>query len=80
MTMETLKPAGDDDESQLLSALTESVKKLSQPLVEIYHLRCSGMSYEEMSHVLDIPLGTVKSRMFEMVGQLREEIELWNAR
>ena len=68
------------DESKLLGALTSAVKNLSQPLFEIYRLRSSGMSYEEMAHILDIPLGTVKSRMFEMVGQLREEVELWNVR
>lgn len=40
----------------------------------MFRLRSSGMSYEELATVLGLPLGTVKSRMHEMVTRLREEI------
>jgi DNA-directed RNA polymerase specialized sigma24 family protein len=33
------------------------------------------MSYEQMAEVLEIPIGTVKSRMHEMVSRLREEVQ-----
>ena len=38
-----------------------------------------GLSYEEMAEVVQAPLGTVKSRMHEMVGRLREEMKPWTA-
>lgn len=33
-----------------------------------------GLSYEEIARVLDIPQGTVKSRMYHAVRRLREEL------
>jgi DNA-directed RNA polymerase specialized sigma24 family protein len=50
------------------------VAKLPVELGEIYSLRTQGMSYAEMAEVLGIPLGTVKSRMHQLVKQLREEM------
>jgi len=43
-------------------------------LGEVYRLRATGMSYDEVAEVLSIPVGTVKSRMSEMVKRLREEM------
>lgn len=65
---------------QLLRALDGAVARLPSPLSEIYHLRSSGLSYEEMATVLGIPLGTLKSRMSHMVDVLREELKPWTAR
>jgi RNA polymerase sigma factor (sigma-70 family) len=64
---------------QLLRALDGAVARLPSPLSEIYHLRSSGLSYEEMAMVLGIPLGTLKSRMSHMVDVLREELKPWTA-
>jgi RNA polymerase sigma-70 factor (ECF subfamily) len=61
------------------AALELAVAKLPLALAELFRLRSSGMSYEEMSSVLELPLGTVKSRMHEMVRCLREEMETWTA-
>ena len=55
-------------------ALGEAVSRLPVPLSEVYHLRASGLSYEEMAQVLEVPVGTVKSRMHDMVKRLREEV------
>ena len=33
------------------------------------------MSYEELAQVLEVPLGTIKSRMHEMVRRLQEEMQ-----
>jgi DNA-directed RNA polymerase specialized sigma24 family protein len=33
------------------------------------------LPYKEVSAILDIPVGTVKSRMFQAVRVLREELE-----
>jgi len=62
------------------AALQRAVAKLPEALAQLYDLRTSGLSYDEIAHVLDVPLGTVKSRMHEMVGRLREEIAPWTAR
>ena len=61
-------------------ALDRAVGTLPTTLSEVFHLRASGLSYEEMAAVLEIPLGTVKSRMHEMVSQLRKDLRPWTAR
>lgn len=74
-------PRADDDVAQveLLRALDSAVARLPGPLSDLYHLRTSGLSYEEMAMVLSIPLGTLKSRMNQMVNVLREELKPWTA-
>lgn len=56
------------------AALEKAVARLPTPLAEVYHLRAGGMSYEELAEVLAIPVGTVKSRIHQMVSLLREEM------
>ena len=53
--------------------------RLPKSLGEVYRLRASGLSYEEMAEVLAVPLGTVKSRMHQMVAELRKEMQAWTA-
>lgn len=65
-------------------ALLTAVAELPAPLAEVYHLRHQGLSYEDMATVLEIPVGTVKSRMHHLVKLLREgltelETEPWTA-
>jgi RNA polymerase sigma-70 factor (ECF subfamily) len=73
--------AHDEVEARSLEgALDSAVARLPPALREVYRLRTSGLSYEEMAQVLEAPLGTVKSRMHEMVRQLREEVSPWTAR
>ena len=54
--------------------LAGAVERLPTGLAELYQLRASGMSYEELAGVLNLPMGTVKSRMHDLVERLREEI------
>lgn len=54
--------------------LERAVSRLSEPLAEVYRLRASGMSYDEVAEILGVPVGTVKSRMHEMVLRLKEEV------
>lgn len=65
--------------SQAPAALKRAVAQLPEPFATLYELRTSGLSYEEISETLGVPLGTVKSRMHELVGRLREEIKPWTA-
>lgn len=55
--------------------LRRAVERLPAPLAELYALRAGGMSYDELAGVLAIPVGTVKSRLHEMVSRLRQEME-----
>lgn len=57
------------------AALRDAVARLPQPLAELFHLRAGGLSYQELAQLLGVPLGTIKSRMHEMVGRLREEVQ-----
>jgi len=54
--------------------LERAVARLPAPLAEVYRLRATGMSYDEVAEVLEVPVGTVKSRMHEMVKYLRQEV------
>lgn len=64
---------------QIPAALERAVGRLPEPLAELYRLRASGLSYDEIAATLGIPLGTVKSRMHEMIARLRKEMQSWIA-
>lgn len=75
-------PAPDDEpesEHGRGERLSRAVSNLPGHLAEVYRLRVSGLSYEEMAQVLEVPLGTLKSRMHDMVRRLQEEMEKWTA-
>lgn len=67
------------EDHELRAALEDAVRRLPGPLGEVYHLRTSGLSYEQIASVVDAPIGTVKSRMNQMVRVLREELRPWIA-
>ena len=54
--------------------LERAVSRLPEHFAEVYRLRASGMSYDEVAELLGVPVGTVKSRMHEMVLRLKEEV------
>jgi RNA polymerase sigma-70 factor (ECF subfamily) len=67
-------PEGALEHQQAQDALRGAVAKLPLEFGELYSLRTQGLSYAEMAEVLGVPLGTVKSRMHQLVKQLREEM------
>lgn len=74
------RPPAEGPERALLrqeaaAALQRAVAGLPNPLRELYHLRSGGMSYEELAQVLEVPQGTVKSRMNKMLSCLRQEMQ-----
>jgi RNA polymerase sigma-70 factor, ECF subfamily len=73
-------PLTDGPESALVAAqsseaVRRAVARLPSPLAELFQLRAGGLSYEELAQVLNIPLGTVKSRMHELMSRLRAEVQ-----
>jgi RNA polymerase sigma factor (sigma-70 family) len=62
--------------NQVAYRLQRAVTRLPRGLAEVYRLRAAGMSYDEVAAVLSVPVGTVKSRMHEMVKRLKEEVEI----
>lgn len=83
LEVEARSPPGADSEhpertlerQQLAVAVRAAAARQSPPLAELYQLRASGLSYEELAHVLEVPIGTVKSRMHELITRLREELK-----
>lgn len=67
------------EKHQLEIALQRAVLALPPQLGELWHLRTSGLSYEQIASVVDTPLGTVKSRIHQLVVTLREELKPWIA-
>ncbi len=72
-------PPAEEPERALLrqeqaAALRRAVSRLPPEQGELFALRASGLSYEELADVLGVPLGTVKSRVHKMVCCLREEM------
>lgn len=66
----TFKP---DDESQLL---WQAVKQMAKPFQEVIYLRYFlDMSENEMVEALDVPPGTVKSRLHRALSKLRGIVE-----
>lgn len=73
---ESAVPAAEQllEAHQASATLARAVAALPGPLAEVYRLRAAGLAYDEVAGVLGIPLGTVKSRMHELVRRLREEL------
>ena len=68
------QPDGRLLQREAAESLRRAVGLLPEALGELYALRSGGLSYAELAQVLGIPLGTVKSRMNDMVKRLREEM------
>lgn len=62
------------EQHQRVASLHTALGRLPAPMGALYRLRASGLSYSEMAEVLGVPLGTVKSRMHELLTRLREEM------
>ncbi len=64
---------GRDQERQLMMAALQRIPVESQLAIELYYWE--SLSVAEMASVLEIPVGTVKSRLHRARGQLRRQLE-----
>lgn len=56
--------------------LEAALGELSEKLREVVILRfCAEQSYEEIAETLDLPVGTVKRRVFDAMAKLRARLE-----
>jgi RNA polymerase sigma-70 factor, ECF subfamily len=72
------EPAGTAEQRELQTIVHEAIGRLSEDfrtVIVLYDIR--GLSYQEISEALDIPLGTVKSRLNRARLALRDEMEPW---
>jgi len=71
-------PSEPSHENQMTeeAAMQHALGRLSDKLRTVVILRYYwGLSYAEIVQILDIPLGTVKSRLNQALGTLRKELE-----
>lgn len=72
---ETEQPARTAEQRELQRLVHEGLSRLPEDfrtIIVLYDLR--GLAYQEIAEVLDIPLGTVKSRLNRARAALREEM------
>jgi RNA polymerase sigma-70 factor (ECF subfamily) len=63
-------------EQELAQALAKALAKLPEEMREVFVLGgIEGIPYGEIAETLDIPVGTVKSRIFNAVRRLRESLK-----
>ena len=63
-------------EGELAGALARALGKLPSEMREVFILGgIEGVGYAEIADTLEIPIGTVKSRMFNAVRRLREMLQ-----
>lgn len=65
-------PASERTENPALERVREAVVRLDPPYRETLELRLAGeLTYEEIAAVLNVPVGTVRSRLHYAVRRLR---------
>jgi RNA polymerase sigma-70 factor (ECF subfamily) len=68
-------PLARAESSELHGQVRRSVDELPEPLREVLLLvYYQGLKYREAAQVLDIPVGTVKSRLHAAIGKLNQAI------
>ena len=74
------RPAPDPgsalERGEQLARLRRAVESLSEAHASVFELAVvQGLPYQEVAEVLEIPVGTVKSRVFNAVRRLRSQLE-----
>jgi len=68
-------PVESSVRAERVQQVREAIDKLKDDLREVIVLRdIDGMTYEEISEALDVPMGTVKSRLYRARNSLKEKL------
>ncbi len=71
------QPARQDQQDNLFLLLADVLEKVDAEKRTLLWLReVEGYSYQELAEILEIPVGTVRSRLFAAREQLRRVWEL----
>lgn len=62
------------DREMNLQEINQAIDALSQDMKEPFSMFVSGYKYKEIAETLDLPIGTVKSRIFFARKQLQESL------
>jgi RNA polymerase sigma-70 factor (ECF subfamily) len=72
-------PRTENEEHRQLQEMLDAIALLPDALRETLELRLrEQLSYEEIAHVIQIPVGTVRSRLHAAMKKLREILEAEN--
>lgn len=83
-TSSMLKPPDEEEKrtgtsmnaDQILNNLAAALEKVSPEFAEVFNLHhVRGLSHKEIADYLDIPIGTVKSRLFRCSTIVKEELK-----
>ena len=70
----------DPQEDPRLAHMWQSISELPEKHCEVVLLRWyDGLSYEEIAHVLDVSIGTVRSRLHHSIDKLRMRMSVKQA-
>ena len=61
-----------NEEAQALRAAIEALPEKYRTVITLYHLQ--GRQYEEIAHVLKLPMGTIKTHLFRAKELLRKAL------
>ena len=68
-------PEASLERAEQLAQLREAITRLRPEEQEVFLLRQNaGLSYDEISRTIDVPVGTVKTRMRMALARLREAV------
>jgi len=71
-----MSPPAEAAREEQLGMLRKAVDRLRREEQEVFLLRQNGhMTYEQIAHSMEIPVGTVKTRMRLALSKLREALE-----
>jgi RNA polymerase sigma-70 factor (ECF subfamily) len=73
------KAVADESNLDHVERIWDAVRCLNAEQSQVIHLRfAAGLSYAQIAHALDVPVGTVRSRLHRGLKQIREHIGEWD--
>lgn len=79
-TADNASPASTAEREEMREAVRRAVATLPQELREVVVMKeLEGLTFQEISDALDVPLSTVKSRLYTALKQLRMRLGKYSA-